>query len=108
MSNTQTTQSTKSTQTQDKIKLKIDVIINNDEPKFNNLKNAKIYPEIKKADENKICYISDTSDSDNEEPLKKRSKVEKIQKPKCPGCYPIFQENQLGHIGPNGCLGAEY
>lgn len=27
---------------------------------------------------------------------------------KCPGCYPYFQENQLGHIGPNGCLGNDF
>jgi hypothetical protein len=26
----------------------------------------------------------------------------------CPGCYPIFQQNQLGHIGQNGCLGDFY
>ena len=36
------------------------------------------------------------------EPAKKRVKIEI---PKCPGCYPVFQENQLGHIGPDGCLG---
>jgi len=23
----------------------------------------------------------------------------------CPGCEPIFQPNQLAHIGSNGCLG---
>ena len=23
----------------------------------------------------------------------------------CPGCYPTYQANQLGHMGPNGCLG---
>ena len=23
----------------------------------------------------------------------------------CPGCHPIFQQNQLGHVGPYGCLG---
>ncbi len=23
----------------------------------------------------------------------------------CPGCGPVFQPNQLAHIGPNGCLG---
>jgi hypothetical protein len=23
----------------------------------------------------------------------------------CPGCYPIYQQNQLGHVGPDGCLG---
>lgn len=27
---------------------------------------------------------------------------------KCPGCYPIFQQNQLGHVGQNGCLGDFY
>jgi len=25
----------------------------------------------------------------------------------CPGCYPIYQANQLAHIGPNGCLGSD-
>jgi hypothetical protein len=29
----------------------------------------------------------------------------RYKKTKCPGCYPVFQPNQLGHIGPNGCLG---
>jgi len=31
------------------------------------------------------------------------------EKPKklCPGCYPYFQANQLGHIGKYGCLGDE-
>jgi len=24
--------------------------------------------------------------------------------PKCNGCYPVFQCNQLGHMGYNGCL----
>jgi len=23
---------------------------------------------------------------------------------RCPGCYPILQDNQLGHMGPGGCL----
>jgi hypothetical protein len=23
----------------------------------------------------------------------------------CSGCYPIFQPNQMAHVGPNGCLG---
>ena len=60
-------------------------------------------------------YISEPSDSDNEklkcqsiddeEHKKKRLKIEK---PKCPGCYPVYQPNQLGHIGPYGCLGDEF
>ena len=29
-------------------------------------------------------------------------------KNQCPGCYPIFQQNQLGHVGQNGCLGDFY
>ena len=29
-------------------------------------------------------------------------------KPVCPGCLPRFQENQLAHYGPNGCLGDEF
>ena len=24
--------------------------------------------------------------------------------PKCNGCYPVFQCNQIGHIGYHGCL----
>ena len=57
-------------------------------------------------------YISEPSDSDDSyvpynlnEPSKKRIKIEI---PKCPGCYPVFQDNQEGHIGPNGCLGDLY
>jgi len=26
----------------------------------------------------------------------------------CPGCFPVFQNNQLGHIGKYGCLGPDY
>ena len=51
-------------------------------------------------------YISEPSESESDnEPSKKR--IKKTDIPKCPGCYPIFQLNQLGHIGPNGCLGDE-
>lgn len=28
-----------------------------------------------------------------------------MKKNKCPGCYPIFQPNQLAHVGLYGCLG---
>ncbi len=34
-------------------------------------------------------------------------KKHKKNKKKCPGCHPIFQPNQLAHVGPNGCLGDE-
>jgi hypothetical protein len=52
---------------------------------------------------------------DEERPLKRTRRnsvitendIPKI-KPVCPGCFPIFQENQLGHYGPNGCLGDEF
>ena len=36
---------------------------------------------------------------------KQREKKEKKVRFQCPGCFPIFQENQLGHIGPHGCIG---
>jgi len=29
-------------------------------------------------------------------------------KSNCPGCEPRFQENQLAHIGPNGCLNEDH
>lgn len=34
--------------------------------------------------------------------------IESTIKSQCQGCYPVFQENQLGHIGVNGCLGNFY
>lgn len=39
--------------------------------------------------------LKDKNDLENESTIKS----------KCPGCYPIFQANQLGHMGHNGCLG---
>jgi len=75
--------------------------------------------EPEKMNENKIesqklqseskLYVSEPSytyipDNINEQPNKRI----KIEIPKCPGCYPVFQPNQLGHIGPDGCLGDEY
>tara|TARA_A100001035_G_C27785614_1_gene504183 strand:+ start:1463 stop:1975 length:513 start_codon:yes stop_codon:yes gene_type:complete len=36
---------------------------------------------------------------------KYKKNKKKYKKNKCPGCYPIFQPNQLAHIGPYGCLG---
>lgn len=43
-----------------------------------------------------------------EKPQKAETETETKTETKCPGCYPIFQENQLGHVGPHGCLGDEY
>jgi gamma-glutamylcyclotransferase (GGCT)/AIG2-like uncharacterized protein YtfP len=71
--------------------------------KVDNIKNST------KSESELKFYVSEPSDSDDcyipnysNEPAKKRVKIEI---PKCPGCYPVFQPNQLGHIGPNGCLG---
>jgi hypothetical protein len=36
------------------------------------------------------------------------SEIKETIKNTCPGCYPIFQQNQLGHVGLNGCLGDYY
>jgi hypothetical protein len=30
------------------------------------------------------------------------------KKTKCPGCFPIFQPNQLAHMDKGGCLYLEY
>ena len=54
-------------------------------------------------DLNESYIININEEESDDKPKKKKSK-----KMKCPGCYPIFQENQLGHIGPYGCLGDEY
>jgi hypothetical protein len=53
----------------------------------------------------KDMYISDT-DSDNEQiQVSKKIRIEKQDNgKKCSGCYPIFQMNQEGHMGINGCL----
>lgn len=32
-------------------------------------------------------------------------KRRKFEIKRCPGCFPVFQFNQLGHIGKYGCLG---
>ena len=53
----------------------------------------------------KDMYLSDT-DSDNEQiQVSKKIRIEKEDNRKrCSGCYPIFQMNQEGHMGINGCL----
>jgi len=51
----------------------------------------------------KGCHFCKTHEKQKEKKEQKEKKV-RFQ---CPGCFPIFQENQLGHIGPHGCLGNE-
>lgn len=42
----------------------------------------------------------------NEEPPNK--KIKKNDQIECPGCYPVFQPNQIAHTGINGCLKCDY
>ena len=62
--------------------------------------------EISKSIENpeNTKFSQEESSSDFSEELKDDNIEHEINN-KCPGCYPIFQPNQLGHVGPNGCLG---
>jgi hypothetical protein len=76
-----------------------DILINYDST-------VKSVDNIKENNSSDSCII--TIDSFDDEDDQKIIKKRKIKKSKCPGCYPIFQENQLGHIGLNGCLGDEY
>lgn len=69
----------------------------------------------KNDDKNKDKKNNNKENNDDEErPLKRTRRNSIIEhdtpkiKPVCPGCFPIFQENQLGHYGPNGCLGDEF
>jgi len=89
---------------------KIELVKNNHYDILINCDNiVKLIDNIKEDNSKKILEIN-SSDSciinsyEDEKIIKKR----KIKKSKCPGCYPRFQENQLGHIGHNGCLGDEY
>lgn len=52
-------------------------------------------PPLKRTRRNSVIAENDTEDTPKKKPV-------------CPGCFPIFQENQLGHYGPNGCLGDEF
>jgi hypothetical protein len=64
--------------------------------------------------ENKDKIDEKIVEKNNEPPLKRNRRNSVVAendtqiKPVCPGCFPIFQENQLGHYGPNGCLGDEF
>jgi hypothetical protein len=71
--------------------------------------------EEKNKDKNKDKKNNnEENDEDVPRPLKRTRRNSVIEhdtpkiKPVCPGCFPIFQENQLGHYGPNGCLGDEF
>lgn len=33
-----------------------------------------------------------------------RNMVVPDEEPTCPGCYPVFQANQIGHMCPGGCI----
>jgi hypothetical protein len=67
-----------------------------------------------KKKENKDKIDEKIEEKNNEPPLKRTRRNSVVAendtqiKPVCPGCFPIFQENQLGHYGPNGCLGDEF
>ena len=64
-------------------------------------------PPVKRARRCSIVEDSQDKEIDKKEiVIKSDDKI--ISKPVCPGCFPIFQENQLGHYGPNGCLGDEF
>jgi hypothetical protein len=69
----------------------------------------------KNEEKNKDKKNNNKENNDDEErPLKRTRRNSVVAendtqiKPVCPGCFPIFQENQLGHYGPNGCLGDEF
>jgi hypothetical protein len=61
--------------------------------------NEQSHPPLKRVRRNSTI-------TEDEQP-KKVEDTPKI-KPVCPGCLPRFQENQLAHYGPNGCLGDEF
>jgi hypothetical protein len=85
-------------------------IINNKTKNQNNEclheKKFSIDIEISKSIENPehTKFSEKESSSDFSQELKDDNIKYEINN-KCPGCYPIFQPNQLGHVGPNGCLG---
>ena len=55
--------------------------------------------------ENTLSSINKSSEESIESSLRPNKKI-KLNR--CKGCYPIFQENQEGHIGEYGCLGDYY
>jgi hypothetical protein len=67
-----------------------------------------------KKKENKDKIDEKIVEKNNEPPLKRTRRNSVVAendtqiKPVCPGCLPRFQENQLAHYGPTGCLGDEF
>ncbi len=73
----------------------------------NNLSNNN---DENKSDEESEINIENGNMNENEDNNENSDENEVIdnkrkRKDICPGCEPIFQPNQLAHIGPNGCLG---
>jgi hypothetical protein len=53
----------------------------------------------------KDMHINSDSEDEDYEMKTKKIRIEKPDRTKrCSGCYPIFQMNQEGHMGINGCL----
>jgi hypothetical protein len=68
-----------------------------------------LFENIEEIDENEEIYKDiDIIDNENMKYFdyyiiySKNNK--RLKMPKCSGCYPIFQYNQEGHYGFNGCL----
>ena len=97
--------------------------MNTDKEIFIDLKEEKdikcVYNELEENKESTICNLnSKTHDINFDDDRRHNIQIistdilvpimddeEKEEEYKCPGCDPIFQPNQLGHIGPCGCLG---
>ena len=62
--------------------------------------------------ENTVASIDNSSDElieSSDELIESSSRPnKKIKLNRCKGCYPVFQLNQEGHMGKNGCLGDYY
>jgi hypothetical protein len=80
----------------------------NNKRKFSEIRTVNDYgtPIINNKLENqeRTKFLQEKTSSEFSEEIKYDNIKYKINN-KCPGCYPIFQQNQLGHVGPNGCLG---
>jgi hypothetical protein len=55
-------------------------------------------------DVEELVYVKELINN-NEPPNKKFKKNDQIE---CPGCYPVYQFNQIGHTGIYGCLKSDY
>ncbi len=61
-------------------------------------------PDAPSESESDTTYLETDSSLDTNKQNKENIDPNK-NRPKCPGCWPIFQPNQLAHIGPFGCVG---